>query len=498
MLVSAGDEAPYAPALTFDDQRLNYGDYVSCVAGFAAELMSLGAEDERVATILPNSVDACIAAFAIYASGAQAVPLNPLYTARELDYILKDAAPVVLIVDATLEAMARPLAAASGILHVIVLGDGARRLDIWRGEKLRPELPEPASLALLQYTGGTTGHPKGVNLTHISIAINVAQREGLLPTSRPQAGEGGERILCMMPLFHSYAMAMGLFLAAYCRGCLVIRPRYRAEDALRMVAQERITIFPGSPTIFIGLMAHPEFAHTDWSSVHTCYSGSAPLSEETLRRWEEAVGAPVLEGYGQTEAGPVLTYIAKGTRKPGSVGIPLAETEVEIVDVDTGTKVLGIGEKGEIRARGPQIMRGYRNLSIETDEALRDGWLYTGDIGEFDAEGYLYIRDRKKDMVITGGYNVYPREIDEVLFLHPDVADAAAVGVPDAYRGEVLRAYVVLRPDARATADDLLQHCRANLAKYKLPATIEIIEALPKTTVNKTDKKALRERARVR
>jgi long-chain acyl-CoA synthetase len=489
MLTAAAVAAPEAEALAFDDRRLTYRDYASCVTGFAAELIQLGAEDGRVATILSNSIEACIAAYAIWAAGAQAVPLNPLYTLRELDYILKDAAPTVLIVDASLGENIEPLAASAGIEHVIVVGEGARRLDTWRELWLTPEPPEPGSLALLQYTGGTTGYPKGVNLTHSSIAINVAQREGLLPTEK-----SGERILCMMPLFHSYAMAMGLFLATYCRGSLVIRPRYRPDDALRMVAQEKITIFPGSPTVFIGLMAHADFAATDWSTVHTCYSGSAPLSEETLRRWEEAVGAPVLEGYGQTEAGPILTYIAKGTRRPGSVGIPLAETEVEIVDTDTGTKVLGIGEKGEIRARGPQIMRGYRNLPMVTEEALRDGWLYTGDIGEFDAEGYLYIRDRKKDMIISGGYNVYPREIDEVLFLHPDVADAAAVGVPDAYRGEVLRAYVVLCPGAKSTVEDLLAHCQTNLARYKVPAVIEIVASLPKTTVNKTDKKALRAR----
>jgi long-chain acyl-CoA synthetase len=491
MLAAAAVEASEAEAVVFDDRRLNYREYAACVAGFATELIDLGAEGERIATILPNSIEACVAAFAIWSAGAQAVPLNPLYTPRELDYILKDAAPVVLIVDVSLEATARPLAKAAGIAHVIVVGEGVRRLDAWREIWLSPEAPERGSLALLQYTGGTTGHPKGVNLTHASISINVAQREGLLPT-----GKSGERILCMMPLFHSYAMAMGLFLAAYCRGALVIRPRYRPEDCLATVTKEKITIFPGSPTVFIGLMAHAEFARTDWSSVHTCYSGSAPLSEETLRRWEEAVGAPVLEGYGQTEAGPILTYVPKGTRRPGSVGIPLAETAVEIVDVDTGTKVLGIGEKGEIRGRGPQIMRGYRNLPEETAEALRDGWLYTGDIGEFDAEGYLYIRDRKKDMVIVGGYNVYPREIDEVLFLHPDVADAAAVGVSDSYRGEAVRAYVVLRPGAKTTIDDLIEHCRANLARYKIPAAIEILDALPKTTVNKTDKKMLRGRAR--
>jgi len=498
MLAAAAAEHPDADALAFDDRRLTYREYAACVAGFAAELMNLGAAPgTRVATILPNSIEACIAAFAIHASGAQSVPLNPLYTARELDYILKDSAPVALLVDTSLAEMARPLADAAGIRHVIVLGDGARRFDTRRAGSSQLPLPDPAGLALLQYTGGTTGRPKGVNLTHRAISINVAQREGLLPTGRPDGGGKGERILCMMPLFHSYAMAMGLFLAAYCHGCLVLRPRYKPDDALRVVASERITIFPGSPTIFIGLMAHPDFARTDWSSVHTCYSGSAPLSEETLRRWQDAVGAPVFEGYGQTEAGPVLTYIpAKGTAKPGSVGIPLAETEVEIVDVETGTIVLSVGERGEIRARGPQIMQGYRNLPQETAEALRDGWLYTGDIGELDGDGYLYIRDRKKDMAIVGGYNVYPREIDEVLFLHADVADAAAVGAPDAYRGEVVRAYVVLRPGAKANVEDLLAHCRRNLAKYKVPASLEILDALPKTTVNKTDKKALRERAR--
>ncbi|MBV8535433.1 MAG: AMP-binding protein [Alphaproteobacteria bacterium] len=493
MLAAAAEEAPSAEALAFDARRLNYRDYAACVAGFAAELARVGAgTGTRVATVLSNSIEACIAAFAIHASGAQSVPLNPLYTPRELDHILKDAAPVALIVDASLGPTLKAVAEAAGIGHVIMVGEGGRRLDAWRGGDPKLPLPDPESLALLQYTGGTTGRPKGVNLIHHAISTNVAQREGLLPT-----GRSCERILCMMPLFHSYAMAMGLFLAAYCRGSLVIRPRYKPDDALRMVAAERITIFPGSPTVFIGLMAHPDFARTDWSSVHTCYSGSAPLSEETLRRWRDAVGAPVFEGYGQTEAGPVLTYIpARGTARPGSVGIPLAETEVEIVDVETGTKLLAAGERGEIRARGPQIMQGYRNLPRETADALRNGWLYTGDIGEIDADGYLYIRDRKKDMAIVGGYNVYPREIDEVLFLHPDVADAAAVGAPDDYRGEVVRAYVVLRPSGRATAEDLLAHCRANLAKYKVPASIDILDALPKTTVNKTDKKVLRERAR--
>jgi long-chain acyl-CoA synthetase len=373
--------------------------------------------------------------------------------------------------------------------HVIVTGAGHRLLDAWRGAGLRLEnVPDREHLALLQYTGGTTGRSKGVNLTHRAIATNVAQREGLLPT------RAGERILCMMPVSHSYGMAMGLFLAPYCGGTLVLLPRYVPDDVLAAVEKERITVFPGSPTVFTGLLAHARFAATDWSSVHTCYSGASALPEQTLKRWRDAVGAPVYEGYGQTEAGPVLSFNpVRGAVKPGSVGIPLSQTEIQIVDVETGTRVLAVGERGEIRARGPQIMQGYRNLPEETAQTLRGGWLYTGDIGEFDAEGYLFIRDRKKDMLIVGGYNVYPRELEDVLVMHAAVLDAAVVGVRDDYRGELPVAFVALRPGANTDGEELLAHCRANLARYKVPTRIRIVDALPKTSVAKTDKKTLRE-----
>jgi len=491
MLVAAAARSPDAEALVFEGRRLRFAEYLACVVGFARELESLGARGERVATLLDNSIEACVAAFGILAAGAQHVPLNPLYTSRELGLILADAEPRVLVVHEAYAAMAAPVARETGIPHLITVGGRTRLLDAWRNEAaVLPPLPEPDSLALLQYTGGTTGRPKGVNLTHRAIAVNVSQREALLP-SRP-----GERILCMMPVSHAYGMAMGLFLAVYCAGTLVVLPRYVPEDVLAAVERERINVFPGSPTVFVGLMAHPDFAHTDWCSVHTCYSGAAPLAEATLHRWRDAVGAPVYEGYGQTEAGPVLSFNpAGGVVKPGSVGIPVPQTEIQIVDVETGTRVLPVGERGEIRARGPQLMQGYRNLPHESAQALRDGWLYTGDIGELDADGYLYIRDRKKDMVIVGGYNVYPREVEEVLFLHPAVMEAAAVGAQDDYRGEVVVAFVALRPGARANAEELLAHCRTNLARYKVPARLEILAALPKTSVNKTDKKQLKERA---
>jgi long-chain acyl-CoA synthetase len=394
----------------------------------------------------------------------------------------------VLVVDVALAATAEPVARRAGVSQIIVVGEAARHLDARHpGDAGLPPPPSPDSLALLQYTGGTTGRPKGVELTHGAIAVNVAQREALLPSRR------GDRILCMMPLSHSYAMSMGLFLSLYCAGTLVILPRYQPDDVLAALSRERIGVFLGSPTIFTGLLAHPGFAATDWRSVHTCYSGSAALPGATLQRWRDAVGAPVYEGYGQTEAGPVLSFNpVHGPVKPGTVGVPVPLTEIEIVDVATGEQALPVGSCGEIRVRGPQVMRGYRNRPEETAQALRGGWLYTGDIGEFDADGYLAIRDRKKDMVIVGGYNVYPREVEDVLFAHPDVADAAVVRRPDAYRGESLVAHVVPRPGAQPDADALLTHCRERLARYKLPAEWRFTQALPKTAANKTDKNALR------
>ena len=290
------------------------------------------------------------------------------------------------MVDAALAAMAEPVARRAGVEHLVVVGDGARRLDDLPRRARRPCRRRPSidALALLQYTGGTTGRAKGVELTHGAIAINVAQREALLPTNR------GDRILCMMPLSHAYAMAMGLFLSLNCAGTLVILPRYQPDEVLAAVARERIGVFLGSPTIFVGLLAHPGFAQADWHTVHTCYSGSAALPAATLARWRDAVGAPVYEGYGLTEAGPVLSFNpVRGTVKAGSVGVPVPLTEIEVVDVETGEQVLPAGSCGEIRARGPQLMRGYRNRPEETAQALRGGWLYTGDIGEFDGDGYL-------------------------------------------------------------------------------------------------------------
>ncbi|MBI4969493.1 MAG: long-chain fatty acid--CoA ligase [Rhodospirillales bacterium] len=492
MLAEAAEKSPSATALVLGEDRLTYAQYRDRVAQFAQELLGLGARGQRVALICANSLDIPIAMFAVHAAGAQAVPINPAYTARELGHILADAAPIACVYDFDVAALVEPLLAEYKIRHGFKVGGTSGR-RLWQSSdttsrRLPEPLPAPTDLATLQYTGGTTGLPKGVNISHYQMAVNISQREAVLPT-RPD----DESVLCMMPLFHVFAVSVCLHLSVYCRGRLVIMPRYKPDWVLELIQKERITRLPAGPTIFIGLLNYETFDKTDFSSLRCSYSGSAPLPEDTLREWEKRVGSPILEGFGQTEAGPVLTYIRDGgPYKPGSVGPVLPLTELQIVDVETGTKVLGQGELGEIRARGPQIMSGYRNRPKETAEALRDGWLYTGDIGEFDADGYFYIRDRKKDMAIVGGYNVYPREIDEVLFAHPAVKEAASAGVPDSYYGEAIRAYVVLKEGAKATVDELMAHCKTNLTRYKVPSKLYLVKELPRTTVGKIDRKELR------
>lgn len=491
MLRHAAQQAPQHPAVVCEAEVLNYQQYAACVAGLALEWQAAGlGAGHRIALMMGNSVDIAIATFAAQAAGAQVVPLNPAYTEAELTPILADAEPRVLVYDVAVAEVAQRCLAALPAVHGVAVGPGARRFTQWASQVVladRLPLPDPRALSTLQYTGGTTGVSKGVNLTHQAVSINVSQREAALPTLPRQ-----ERILAITPLFHVYAVSMGLYLAAYALSTLVILPRYRPDSVIQTIARERITLMSGSPTVFVGLMAYEGFGAADLHSLRICFSGSSALSEETLRRWEAATGCVVSEGYGQSEAGPVITFNPiDHSRKLGTVGCAIPLTEIQIVDVATGTQVLGVDEPGEIRVRGPQIMAGYRNRPQETAEALREGWLYTGDIGSLDADGYLTIRDRKKDMVIVSGFNVYPRELEDVLYGHPAVIEAAVVGLPDAYRGERLVASVVCREPT--TAEALQAYLQARLVKYKWPSEIRVVEALPKTTVGKLDKKQLRQ-----
>lgn len=488
LVFQAAMDQPSREALVCGAESMSYADYARAVAALA-ERLCVASRPWRVAVIMRNGIQACVAHFGVMACGAQLLPMNPEYTARELQYQLEDASCDAIIADEALRDLMEPLAARLG---TPVIWAGREILQAPEASAMAGSTPllrvDPSSLGILQYTGGTSGRPKGVDLSHRALRSNVEQREAVLPT-HPQ----GERILCAMPLFHSYGMAMGLYLAARCAGTLVILPAFRRDEVFDAVEQQHISVFPGSPSIYVSLMAHPRFALVDWSSVRVCYSGASALPVAVLRRWEETVKAPIYEGYGMTEAGPVLCY--NGPLRPaktGSVGLPLPGTEIEIVDAESGTRRLGAHECGEIRARGVQLMQGYRHLPAETAETLREGWLYTGDIGEVDDEGYLFIRGRRKELVIVGGYNVYPREIEEVLQEHAAVLEVAVVGAPDSYRGEVLHAFVVPRPGLAIDVDVLALHCTQTLVRYKQPAHYWMLDALPKTSINKIDKGALR------
>jgi long-chain acyl-CoA synthetase len=493
MLVETASRAPSHEALVCGDERLTYARYLGCVAHFSHCLRNLGAAGQRVGLLLGSGVDICIAMFAVHAAGAIAVPLNPQYTRHELSGILSDAKLQVLLYDDQSAAVAIAVLDELDVPHHLGLGSLRDRHHLGLEASSFPQLPEPLpspdELASVQYTGGTTGRSKGVELTHRAIATNIAQRESLVP-SHWQV----ERLLSVMPLFHVYGIAMCLHLAPYRAATLIIAPRYHPKMIADALVAERITVLAGSPTLYAGLLAFDEETerlNTDVLGI--CYSGGSALPAEILSRWELRTGTKVIEGYGQTEAGPVVSFNPQnGLRKPGSVGLPLPLTDVEIVDVEVGLHPVGTGKQGEIRVKGPQLMRGYRNLPEETAVALRGGWLYTGDIGSFDEQGYLYIRDRKKDMVIVSGFNVYPREVEDVLYLHHDVREAAVVGVADDYRGERLKAVVVLAAGARWTVEALLLHCEKHLIRYKVPSLVEFVDELPKTGAGKVNKKALR------
>ena len=492
-LLNAAMQAPEQEALALGEERLNYREYLRCVAGFSRQLRESGLGGGRVAILMSNSIDICIAMFAIHAARAEATPLNPVYTARELLPMLEDAGVSALICDETLAELAQALAEELQIGLLFAIGPD-QRLTVWRDQRefdTLDDLPQAEDPATLQFTGGTTGRARGALISHHALSINISQREALLPCR-----DDIERMLCVMPLFHCYAVSMCLHAMVYRRGALIMLPRYHPGEVLAALVREKITLFGGSPTMFTGLLNYPGFAETDFSSLYLSSSGSAPLAETVLKRWEAVTGTPILEGYGQSEASPVISFNPlHGVRKSTSVGIPLPQTKIQVVDTETGEKVLEAGQKGEIRVAGPQLMSGYRNRPEETAQALRDGWLYTGDIGELDEDGYLYIRGRKKEMILVSGYNVFPREIEEALHQHPAVREAAVVGRADAYRGELPVAFIV--PDQNNGVDEnaLQQHCAGCLAPYKIPAEFRMLEQLPKTVVGKVDKVALRQRA---
>jgi long-chain acyl-CoA synthetase len=498
---------PDLVALVFIGSEITCKEMLENIERVASALVDLGVKKgDRVALMLPNCPHYVYAYYACMKLGAIVVQVNPLYTPREVEFILNDSgAKIFFGVDAVFSSF-HAVRDRVPVEHVIV----ARLLwmevegeNVWYDELLQKYSPGAAAaridpqedVAVFQYTGGTTGFPKAVMLTHYNLVCNVIQiKEWLSEWINEKFGRKitQQYMIAILPFFHSYGMTCVMNTGLTMPAGVVLIPRFDIDLVLAMIKQYRPAAFPAVPTIYMAIANHPDADQYNIDAVEICNSGAAPMPVEVMERFEQRTGSKMLEGYGLSETSPVTHCNPLiGVRKPGSVGMPYPDTDTRIVDLETGTKDVPLGQEGEIIIKGPQVMKGYWNRPEETAQTLRDGWLYTGDIGRMDEDGYLYIVDRKKDMVITGGYNVYPREVDEVLFEHPKIAEAITAGIPDDYYGEVLKAYVVLKEGETATAEEILAFCAGKLTKYKIPRAVEFRSELPKSAIGKILRRAL-------
>lgn len=493
-------------AISFYHQEITYGELAYLVETFASSLQKQGVKKgDRVAIMLPNCPQYVVSYYGILRVGAIVTQVNPMLVERELTYLLQDSGAETIIVYDALYPRVKAVQANTAVKQVIVVNlqpssssfapDMTFEAFLAQGDgRMQPVEIEPEhDVAVLQYTGGTTGRSKGAMLTHRNLVANVMQ---CVEFFKDKIEYGAERYLTVIPLFHVFAMTSGMNLAIYVGATNILLPRFDLQEVLQTIKEKKPTSFPGVPTMYVAITNTPNVEQYGIDSMKMCNSGSAPMPVELMREFERKTGALVLEGYGLSEASPVTHCNPPfAERKPGTVGIGIPMTEYKIVDVATGTEELKPGELGELMIRGPQIMKGYWNKPEETAVTLRDGWLYTGDLAKMDEDGYVTIVDRKKDMIIASGYNVYPREIEEVLYEHPAVKEAVVIGVPDAYRGETVKAVIVLKDGQTANEEEIIEHCRQNLASYKVPRIVEFRQELPKTNVGKILRRVLREEA---
>ncbi|PTX59317.1 long-chain acyl-CoA synthetase [Melghirimyces profundicolus] len=522
-LEEAAKDYPDREAVHFMGKRLSYRQLLKDVYRLARALKKRGVRrGDRVSLMLANSPQSVISYYAVLMIGGVVVQTNPMYKDRELEHQLRDSgAETVICLDLVYPQLEK-VRSRTPVKRVIVTGikdylpfpknwlyplklkkEGVQ-VEVPYGEGidafselLKKSSPQPVEteiasmddLALLQYTGGTTGLAKGAMLTHRNTVVNVVQCSAWLH----KAERGKEKVLGLVPFFHVYGMTVVMNFSIYMGATMILLPRFNAEDTLKAIDKERPTLFPGAPTIYVALINHPDTAKYDLSSIEACISGSAPLPLMVQEKFEKMTGGRLVEGYGLTESSPVThANPIWGKRKNGSIGLPWPDTDCRIVNPDTGEEQPP-GEPGLLQVRGPQVMKGYWNRDEETAKALKDGWLNTGDIATTDDEGYFYIMDRQKDMIIAGGFNIYPREVEEVLYDHPRVQEAAVIGVPDPYRGENVKAFIVPKPGESLTEKEMDRYCREKLANYKVPRLYEFREELPKTTVGKILKRVLAE-----
>jgi long-chain acyl-CoA synthetase len=515
-------EFPERMALLFQGYKVSYRQLQIMVNRMANAFQDMGIrQGDSVSILLPNVIPCVVAYYAILKTGARAVMNNPLYSDRELEHQFNDSGSKMLI---TLDLLAdrmvalRPRTTIEAIIYTSIgdylpfpknllfplvgkkkglAADVSPASDLYKWKDLLSRYsptPSPVSLAfddiaMLQYTGGTTGVSKGVMLTHGNLSKQVQGIRAWFP----RFNRGEETMLGALPFFHVFGLSVAMNFAVFMGWGDVLVPKPQPEPLLETIGKYRPTFAPLVPTMYIGMLNHPLIERTDLTSIKGCFSGSAPLPLEVIRDFEQKTGAVIVEGFGMTESSPV-THINPfgGERKVGSIGLPISDTEARIVDLHEGSQEMPVGESGELVVRGPQVMQGYWQRPDATAETLVDGWLHTGDIATMDEDGYFYIVDRKKDMIISGGYNVYPRDIEEVLFEHPQIAEATAIGVPHPRRGEQVKVFIVLKEGEQASAEEIIEYCKGKLATYKLPTEVEFIDALPKTNVGKVLKKDLR------
>ncbi|WP_174300213.1 long-chain fatty acid--CoA ligase [Caulobacter sp. S45] len=510
---------PDAWALDFMGRRHTYRQLGDLITRAAQGLQTLGVTaGDRVGLCLPNTPYFPIFYFAALKLGAVIVNYNPLYVERELEFQIKDSGTSVMItVDlAMIQGKLAKVAAGAGLRKIVVCPFAAalppgksllfslfKRGDVgrWRGDALHvgyfelisdrtaPTLPkvDPGDVAVIQYTGGTTGQPKGATLTHANLTANCAQvihHVGEIET--------GQRIIGVLPLFHVFALTYVLNYGVAIGAELVLLPRFELATTLKTIRSRKVTNFPAVPTIYSAINNTPAKLRGDLSSLQYCISGGAPLPVEVKAKFEQLTGCTVVEGYGLSETSPVVsTNPLHGPGKAGSVGVLMVGTTVEIRDTEDPQRVLAPGEKGELCIRGPQVMCGYWNRPKETEEVFVDGALRTGDVGYMDADGFLFLVDRKKDLILAGGYNVYPRVIEEAIYQHPAIRDVTVIGVPDKYRGEAPKAFVTLKDGQTATPEEIKTFLAEHLNKIEMPREIEIRDELPRTMIGKLSKKEL-------
>ena len=473
-------------AVRVDNAALTYQALDEASARVAGLLRQRGLNPgDRVGIMMPNVAEVPVVYYGVLRAGGVVVPMNPLLKVREVAYYLGDSGARLIFAWHTFADPASGGAAEAGADAIIVDPAGFPELLASAEPDYRVADAADEDTAVILYTSGTTGHPKGAELTHGNLISNTQVSRADIVLARPD-----DVIFGGLPLFHVFGQTVALNVAVASGACLTLLPRFDAGHALRIIAEHRVTVFMGVPTMYVALLHAPERKDYDTSSLRMCISGGAALPVEVLRGFEEAFRVPVLEGYGLSETSPVASFNHPGReQRPGSIGTPIRDVQMRVVDGE-GHEVPQ-GEVGEIAIRGPNVMKGYWHRPEATAEAVRDGWFHTGDMARADSDGYFYIVDRKKDMIIRGGYNVYPREIEEVLYEHPAVAEAAVIGLPHPALGEEVAAAVALKPGAAVTAEELRDYVKGQVAAYKYPRHVWLVDVLPKGPTGKIVKREI-------